>query len=162
MTDSPNQDTNVLNSSTQTEKLEDQNIFFLLGVIEGTDAEKEEFLDELQEVIWSDFLDNDSRLLLTTSEYEELKKIKSGSYSDEMQKQEAIVVFLEKLIPDLEDIMMEKALQLKADMVRERVAGMREYFVNDQAALTTINEAEGMIQQEKWYSAADKLNSIAV
>lgn len=156
------QDTAQVQQNQLSESLEDQNIFFLLGVSDGSEEEKEKFLDELQQVIWEDFLEYDVKLLITSSEYEEFKKLLDEPAANDLEKQEKLVVFLEKLVPDLEEIMLEKALELKGDMVRERIAGMKEYHANNQAALATIGQAESMLGENKWRSTADTLNSIAV
>lgn len=146
--------------SVVSQALEDQNIFFLLGAQDGTDEEKEAFLDELQQVIWEDFLENDVELLVTEEEKVDLDKIMARKDLDEAAMQEEIVVFLEKLVPDLEEIMLEKALELKEDMVRERIAGMREYYAGKDAQLATLSEAETLINENSWRDAAQKLNSL--
>lgn len=143
-----------------SEKLEDQNIFYMLGVTDGTEEQKNQFLDELQQVIWEDFLDEDVKLLLTQEEQVELDKLKAAKPDTKLEEQEEVIVYLEKLIPDLEDILLEKALELKADLMKERVAGMRELYKDKPEYLTKINEAEQMINEEKWLAAAQALNSI--
>jgi hypothetical protein len=145
-------------SSPISQALEDQNIFVLLGV-EGTDEEKNTFLDELQKVIWEDFLENDVELLVTEDELSELRRIQSQKIVSEEQLQEDIVVYLEKLIPDLEEIMLEKALELKEDMVRERLAGMRDYYASNTAALAKLDEAEQLMDDDQWRAAAETLNT---
>jgi len=145
-----------------SQSLEDQNIFFLLGVEKISDQEKEDFLDELQQVIWEDFLENDVSLLVTENELTELKQIMAKSYETDLDKQEAIVVYLEKLIPDLEEVMLEKALDLKQEMFDERLISMREVFAQDQSQLETIEKAADMIRDEKWREAAEVLNDLEV
>lgn len=150
----------AVSNSTTSETLEDQNIFYLLGVDNGTDQQKETFLDELQQVIWEDFLENDVQLLLTKEEYEQLQQLTKNNTKTPLAEQEAVVVFLEKLIPDLEEIMLEKALELKADLVKERVAGLKELHAGKTEELKKIEEAENLVTQEKWLSAARLLNSL--
>ena len=147
-------------TSNKSEALEDQNIFFLLGVMDGSEAEKEKFLDQLQEVIWEDFLEYDVKLLITSDEMVEFEKVRANYNPKNLEQQEKIVVFLEKLIPDLEEIMMEKALELKADMVRERVAGLREYFAGRSEKLEGLDKAESHMAEDRWRSAAEVLNSL--
>lgn len=148
-------------AQTESQALEDQNIFVMLGVNDGTDEQKEAFLDELQQVIWEDFIENDVDLLLTDQEQQDLRQILDKTDIEELQKQEEAVVFLEKLVPDLEEIMLEKALELKEDMVRERVAGLKEYYSDDSEKLNQVHEAEQLANQGKWAAMADKLNSIS-
>lgn len=141
-----------------SQSLQSQNIFFLLGVKDGAEDEKEAFLDELQQVIWEDFLANDVQLLITVEEMTQLKVIMAKG--DGAQEQEEMIVYLEKLIPDLEEIMLEKALHLKADLVRERIAGMRDYHKENQVALDQLKKGEELVSQDQWQSAAETLNSI--
>ena len=146
--------------SSGSEALEDQNIFHLLGIMEAADKEKEEFLDELQQVIWEDFLENDVELLLTAEELSEFKKISGKVMSDEAQHQAEMVEYLEKLIPDLEKIMLEKALELKEEMTRERVKELKEIFAQDQDKLAKVTEAQKLMDNQQWRAAADVLNTL--
>ncbi len=145
----------------QSEQLEDQNIFFLLGVQDGTPEQRESFLDELQQVIWEDFLEYDVKLLVTTSEQQQLDALLADSQTKDLEKQEKIVVFLEKLIPDLEEIMLEKALELKEEMARERVKSLKEIYSTDSEKLNTVTKAEELMNTNKWFSAATLLNSVS-
>ncbi|MEX0895583.1 MAG: hypothetical protein WDZ94_01430 [Patescibacteria group bacterium] len=147
-------------AESNSEAIEDQNIFFLLGVTDGEEAQREAFLDELQQVIWEDFLEHDAQLLLTTDEQKELQQMLENRESKDLEKQENIIVFLEKLIPDLEEIMLEKALELKSDMVRERAQGLRQFYADSSEKLSRIDQAEKLMDESKWYSAAHLLNSL--
>lgn len=145
-----------------SQALEDQNIFVLLGVTDGSEEDREAFLDELQQVIWEDFLENDLQLLVTTDEYSSLQPLlnKDDDQSNDLAKQEELVGKLETLIPDLEDIMLEKALELKADLLRERILSMKEYHAGNEGAMRTIAEAESHLQLDKWFDTAQTLNQI--
>lgn len=148
-------------STSQSESLEDQNIFYLLGVQDGTAEQREAFLDELQQVIWEDFLEYDVKLLITKAEQEELDVLLKDATSKELEKQEKIVVFLEKLIPDLEEIMLEKALELKEEMARERVKSLKEVYASQPDSLQKVQQAEGLMNEAKWSSAAKILNALS-
>lgn len=146
------------------EEIEAQNIFYMLDVEEGDEVLKEKFLDQLQEVIWDDFLTSDVELLLTQDELVSFKVYKEKADSTEGDAQEKakdeMVEYLEKLVPDLEDIMLEKALDLKADLFVERINGMKEYFAEKPDHLAKVAEAEQLMYEDKWKSAASVLNSI--
>lgn len=151
----------VSNQQGPIEKLEDQNIFTLLGVTTGTEDEKSQFLDELQQVIWEDFLENDVQLLILDSEHQKLQEILGGTNANlSVETQERVIEYLEELVPDLETIMVDKAIRLKADLLRERIAGMKELYGADVSAQTKIAEAEQFISQERWATAAQTLNGI--
>ncbi len=148
-------------SADQVERLEDQNIFTLLGVTSGTEEEKSQFLDELQQVIWEDFLENDVLLLILDSEHQKLQEILGGQKANlSIDTQEKVIEYLEDLVPDLEAIMVDKAIRLKADLLRERIAGMKQLHDANAEALTEIAEAESLIRSERWATAAQVLNGI--
>ena len=143
-----------------SQKLADQNIFFLLGVEDGTDEEKNKFLDELQQVVWEDFLENDMDKVVTGPEKEQVKAIIQDDSLSELDQQEKALSLLEKTLPNFEDLMIEKAMELKSDLFKERIAGMKEYYAQDQASLDKIAQAETQLQQENWRSAAEILNQL--
>lgn len=163
-----NQDQEVgdsMNSDTPSdEDIETQNIFYMLGVEEGDEDLKEKFLDQLQEVIWDDFLTNDVELLLTQDEFAEFKthqsKVDAASGDAQEEAKDALVEYLEDLIPDLEDIMLEKALDLKADLFVERVNSMKQLFAQKPDELAQIAQAEQLMYEDKWKSSATILNGI--
>jgi len=145
--------------ASNPESLSDQNIFFLLGIEKSTDQEKEAFLDELQQVIWEDFIEQDVKLLVNETEMGQLKEIMAKGKDQAVQ--EEMIVYLEKLIPDLEEIMLEKALELKEDLVHELIAGMSEYHQGKESELAKLKETQQLIDQNQWRQAAEKLNSIS-
>ena len=151
-------------SAGSDEDIEAQNIFYMLGVENGEEDKKEKFLDQLQDVIWEDFLTKDVELLLSEDEMVKFKvfKEKSDSTTGDAQEKakDEMVEFLETLIPDLEDIMLEKALDLKADLFVERINGMKEYFAEKSEKLEMVSQAEQLMYEDKWKSAAKILNSI--
>lgn len=147
-------------SNSQSEALEDQNIFDLLGISEATDDEKEAFLDELQQVIWEDFVEKDVELLLTEDELKEFRAIAEKTTQDEEERQSQMIDYLEKLIPDLEKIMLEKALDLKEEMTRERIKDYLQLFSQEEKKLEDTKQAQTLADDQKWRSAAKLLNSI--
>lgn len=143
-----------------SEALEDQNIFELLGINDASDSEKEVFLDELQQVIWEDFVENDVELLLTEDELKEFKFISTTSGLTEDERQGQMIDFLEKLIPDLEKIMLEKALELKEELTRERITDYQDFYKNDAAKLEEVTAALALADDQQWRSVAQKLNTL--
>lgn len=152
--------TTTPSEATPSQTLEDQNIFHLLGIEAAKDEEKEAFLDELQQVIWEDFLENDISLLITEEEMVEFKKIGESMTMTEEDKQVEMVEFLEKLIPDLEKIMLEKALELKEEMTRERIKEYLGVYQTKPEVLQKVQTAKTLADNQQWRAAADLLNSL--
>lgn len=143
-----------------SQKLADQSIFDLVGDNESTPEQREDFLDELQKVVWDDFLDNDVDLLLTEEEMKPLEEIVSRPDEDQTAKQTAIVDYLESKIPDLEEIMMEKAVKLKSDLLLERIAGMEQFYADKPEILEKITHARELIDQGQYYDVIVTLYQI--
>lgn len=141
------------------EELKSQNIFEMLGIMNISDSEKNQFLDELETMIWDDFIFHDLELLLTSEEYAGARQILDDQSKKEDEKKEALIIYLEKLIPDLDEVLYEKALELKSEMMGERLAKMKES--TDQAVLAKVKEAESLISQNHWKSAASLLNQLS-
>jgi hypothetical protein len=150
----------MANDQVVSQALEDQNIFDLIGDKAGTVEQREAFLDELQKVIWDDFLDNDVELLLTDEEIAPLEEIIMMEGVSDIEKQEQIVTYLSGKIPDLEDIMLEKALKLKEDMVMERILSLEEMYASDQGKLEELGKIRELIRQGKWADSAQALNAL--
>lgn len=162
ITDTTHQAPDVVPSESldAAESLEEQNIFELLGVSDGTDEEKETFLDELQQVIWEDFLENDVDLLITPEEKVEVDAIIAKAELDDLEKQEQLVQYIESLVPDLEEIMLEKALELKEELFKERVTGLKEFYSGDVVSLEKVNQAQTAMEENKWRTAQGLLNQL--
>ena len=159
------QNTNPANNKQTTDVaqlLEKQNIFSLLGVNDGTEEEREQFLDNVQEAIWEDFLEHDCRHLITKSEMAELQKILIDEAKDELQKQSDSLDFLDDKIPDLEELMLEKALELKEEMIKERVVSLMDLFGEKKEIVAKLNQAEEHFNNQEWKVGVELLNSIEV
>jgi hypothetical protein len=148
-------------SSESDQALESQNIFVMLGINSATDREKDMFLDELQQIIWEDFLNNDVNLLLTEDEEMEFAKIQKQEDVSQEDAQTQMVEYLEKLVPDLEKIMLEKALQLKEEMFIERITQMKKVNADKPEIVKEVEAAEKLQQDQKWLDATNALNEIA-
>ena len=141
------------------EELKSQNIFTMLGLMNITDEEKNQFLDELEAMIWDDFVVHDLELLLTSEEYTGARKILDNADINKDEVKENLIVYLEKLIPDLDEVLYDKALELKSEMMGERLGKMKESA--DEAVLAKVKEVENLISQNLWKSASLLLNQLS-
>jgi hypothetical protein len=152
--------------TTPSETLEDQNIFEMLGVQDGDDDRREAFLDELQNAIWEDFLENDIQLLLSPEAYAEFTQIRARqSDTAALESQEELLQFLENHVTTLDEIMLEKALGLKADLFQERVRNLKDLYATPQDdagqdAHRRVLEAERLMSEEKWNSASQAISGL--
>lgn len=156
-------DSKTTNPDTQlpdSEELIDQNIFYLLGIHEGNEDEKEKFLVELQQIIWEDFLENDLRKLLSAEQQPQVEKILMNNQLEDLEKQEQVLDLIEDMIPNLDEIMKKKALEFKQDLVMDRVKDMKNRYQQHADALAKITQAEQDFQQGRWKTGSILLNEI--
>jgi len=142
------------------EPIEEQNIFELLGVIDADQADKEAFLDELQQALWDDFLDKDLPLLVKPEQLEEIQQLRQQDSLSETELQSQLIAKVEELVPDVEEIILEKALELKEVMIRERLIGLKQYFTNRASKLDEIQKAGQEFSAERWKTGAQILNNL--
>jgi len=142
-----------------SEELKAQNIFEMLGLMNIRDEEKNQFLDDLESMIWDDFVAHDLELLLTSEEYAGAREILDKKDQDEAQRKENLIAYLEKLVPDLDEVLYDKALELKSEMMGERLVKMKDS--TDLTILAKIKEAEALISQNRWKSAVSLLNQLS-
>jgi len=112
----------------------------------------------LEAMIWDDFVVHDLELLLTSEEYVGARKILDDKVQKEDEKKENLIIYLEKLVPDLDEVLYDKALELKSEMMGERLSKMKENA--DEATLSKIKEVENLISQNLWKSASTLLNQL--
>ena len=155
-----NQVNSVADVAEINEAIESQNIFEMLGIAGLGEVEQNDFLDRLQKTIWDDFLDNDVELLLTDDEVQGLIEIINRGEIGEDEKQGLMLEFLQKLIPDLEEILLEKASKLKKDLMMERIVSLEEIFSGDEAKMSKLGECKDLAAQEKWHSLTVVLNEV--
>jgi len=157
------QDSQAVASTSDGKKkqnIESQNIFDLLGVRGMSKEEEESFLVRLNKAIWDDFLDNDVELLLTEEEVGKLIEIINKQDIDEDQKQAQMYDFLKGIVPDLDEVLLEKASKLKEDLTLERVASMEELAAGDEGKLERLKEVRELVKQGLWADASELLNNI--
>lgn len=159
-THSDNSTRDTIKKPNVAQLLEKQNIFYLIGIDDGTEEEKELFLDDLQEAIWEDFLEHDCKHLITNKEMAELQKILVDENKQELQKQAEALDFLTDKISDLEDLMLEKALELKEEMLKERIISLRDLYSEKEDIISILKRAEEHCVNQEWKKGIELLNSI--
>ena len=146
--------------NTDEEALENQNIFTMLDIKDQDETEREKFLEELENLIWDNFIEVELPLLLNSEEKNQADQILADTSKTEDERKEALLVYLEKFIPNLDEVMYKKALTLKKEMVEERLAKMRrqadeEHNLNLMADLDQIQE---LIKAGRYKTAVELLN----
>ena len=147
-------------ATVDPESLAAQNVFEMLGLADTKDEDKEAFLNDLEHLIWDDFVEVDLPLLLTKEELTKAKEILAQADLPEDEIKEQLLVYLEDLVPGLEQAMYQKALKLKEELMLERLRKLKEEATEQQATvkLADLSQVEQLITQQRYQSAIQLLN----
>lgn len=146
--------------AANTEGLEAQNIFDMLNLSQLSDQEKDSFLNDLEKLIWDNFITIDLPLLLTAEEKAEADRLMSEVGKSEDEQKEALLVYLDKLVPNLEQVMYQKAITLKKELFEERLRKMREQAKadNNLSLLADLDQIDDLLKAERYQTAVQLLN----
>ncbi len=148
-----------MNNKPVAVTLEKMDIFTMLGV-KGTEEEKEAFLDELQDLVWQEFVDTELMDNLDEQSMEKVEKILMDESLSAQQQQQQLQTILTQAVPDYEQVLLILALQLKEDMFYARLDGLKERFKEQQNNLSKVQQAEQLAQQENWKQAVEMVNEL--
>jgi hypothetical protein len=159
---SPSSTPEVADAAVQTsgEDLESQNLFTMLALEDLSDEEKEAFLKDLEQLIWDNFVDVELPLLLNSEEKSQADQILADNNKTENERKEALLVYLEKFVPNLEEIMYKKALNLKREMFEERLKKLRASAAeeNNLSLMADLDQIQELIEADRYKTAVNLLN----
>lgn len=153
-------DTAAQTLSTFSEAIQNMSIFDMLGV-EGTEEEKELFLTQIQDIIWQDVVETDLAPLLSDAELDEVEAFLSNDQKSDDEKRDHLFGLIIDKVPNAESVLLTRTMQLKSDLLMERLEGMKEYFKNDTAAQSKLAEAQKHIEMQQHGEAVALLNELS-
>ena len=142
------------------ESLEAQNLFTMLALDTISEEEKQGFLKDLEQLIWDNFVEVELPLLLNNEEKNQADQILADSSKTEDERKEALLVYLDKFVPNLEDMMYKKALTLKKEMFEERLKKLRENATeaNNLSLIADLDQIQELVQAGRYKTAVNLLN----
>lgn len=150
----------TIEEASDAEDLESQNIFAMLGLDHLEQSEKEAFLDDLEKLIWDNFIEVELAQLLNAEEKSQAEQILADSTKSDDERKEALLLYLEKFIPNLEEVMYQKALSLKKEMFEERIRQSRQQASEDNnlSLMADLDQIQELIKAERYKTAIALLN----
>lgn len=143
-----------------SDQLQKMSIFEMLGA-EGTEEEKDQFLSQIQDVIWQDVVEKDLAPLLNDDEISQVEaKLSDDTLSNEDKRDYLFDLIMEK-VPQAEQVLLDRTMQLKSDLLHERLHGMDHYFANDAAAQTKLQAAHGHLDAQEYDQCVALLNELS-
>lgn len=142
----------MLNDSAQQQLLA-LDLRKILGPEEGDDKEFDDGLQDLVNVAWANFLDEEVASLLTDEQMQQLADV----FKKEDVKPEDVIAVLRAALPDFDRQFQQKVLEVKEGVVRGRVDGLMEEAVNDEQKKAALQEIVSLMDQGQWTQAEEKL-----
>ncbi len=143
-----------------SQAIQNMSIFDMLGV-QGTEEEKEAFLTQVQDVIWQDVVETDLAPLLSDAEIEAVEKMLNDEGKTDEEKRDYLFGLIIDKVPDAESVLLTRTMQLKSDLLSERLEGMKEYFQGKAEAQSKLAQAQTLIEQQKHEEAVAILNALS-
>jgi len=117
-------------------------------------------LADLEKLIWENFIEVELPLLLNSEEKAQADQILANNAKPEPERKEELLVYVEKFIPNLEEIMYKKALTLKKEMFEERIKKMRQQATeeNNLSLVADLDQIQELIAAGRYKTATELLN----
>lgn len=139
------------------EELGTVKLFDLLGLT-GTAEEEEAMANQLTDGLWTEFTATDMMDDLSEETVDDLEDTLEDESLSEEKRSEKLAKLVEKDMPDIKKRFTHKVLELKADLVHERVMGLQSYFEKNDTALHEIDRVKELMKDGKWSDAVNLLN----
>ncbi|SRR5258708_2876402 len=150
-----------MNTPAQTfpQSLRDIDLIMLLD-FQGSEEEKQAFIQEMQNAVWQDIADTDLVGQLTDTEMEEIMKMLSDETVPAAAKQEMVTAQLMGKFPNIKEIVSHRALQFKADLFRERAEGIKMHYASNPENVQKVEQALATAQGGDYVQAAQLLKQL--
>lgn len=138
--------------------IEGMDIFEVLD-ISGSSQEREQFLAQLGEAIWTDVVQ--SKLdELTDDQIARIDMTMTDQHMTDNQKYERLFQVFDEAVPNAQQLVADTAKRVKIEFLRTRIEGLQEFYQSNVAALQTVRMASDMFAQKRYYDAIKLLKSL--
>lgn len=145
---------------TAQNALQTMDVFTLLGTT-GSPEDREAFLTELQDAIWQEVAEEHLASQLSDQEMDEISRVMDDTSLSVEAKRNKLFEVLGQKVPDIEKILEDKTIQIKEDLLTERLEGMMVYYEEDEDAMRRLEEADDLLLSEKYAEAVAILNDLS-
>jgi hypothetical protein len=140
-------------------ELESITLFDLIG-IQGTAEEEKAMSLKLANGIWQDWITAEWENFPEAA-MEKLEEILNEDKKDDERFEKEVGALIEEHMPEAKEQLKKRTIELKAEMVLERISGLREFHKNAAENISTLNEAEELADKGEWEKAVALLNQLS-
>jgi len=126
--------------------LDEIDVFTLLGMT-GSDEEKAEFLDQMQQTVWTQVVEEEILPTLTQAQITQVEDIMADDSVPLEESKSKVFAFLLETTPELPELMKEKILEFKGEILVSRIAGLRDRYEGNPSELERLDSIELMLDE---------------
>jgi hypothetical protein len=128
------------------ETLDQIDVFTLLGM-SGSDEEKAAYLAQMQQSVWNTAIEEGILPMLTQAQLAEVEDMMADESVDIEVSRGLVFEFLLKINPDLPELIKEKILEFKGEILVSRIEGLRERYQGNPSELQRLDSIELMLEE---------------
>ncbi len=133
-----------MNMDTLQAALDQVDVFSLMGM-SGTEAEKETFLAQMQQTVWSRVLEDNILPTLPDEDMQILENLMADESHTDEESQGRVFEHILKVTPNLPELMKAKILEFKGELLIARLDGLRDRYMEDPSKLDQLDTIEQSI-----------------
>lgn len=145
------------NAFNQT--LDQIDVFTLLGMT-GSEEEKAEFLAQMQQTVWTQVVEEEILPTLTQAQITEVENIMADDSVELEESKGKVFAYLLKTTPDLPELLKEKILEFKGEILVSRIEGLRERYQGNPSELQRLDSIEQMLEEGNVHPALQALATL--
>lgn len=148
-----------MNPAPNNTDFEKFDIFTILGVAED-DPDREAFRAELEDAIWEEIMEKEVAEQLSDEDLDRVDAILADDSRNPEDQRNALFGLLAEKLPNMEEVVREYTVQAKSELLYQRLAGLKEFYQNDQSKLEQVQKAEELYDHGNLVETVHALNAI--
>lgn len=128
--------------------------------LQGSEDEISEFEIQFEDAVYQDVIEIAMLEDVPDEEMANITALFDAEYPSEEALQEAVFTKLKKLIPDLENRLLTRVREAKAEAFQARLAGLREHLQSKPENLKVVDEAQKLLESSDISAAVARVASL--
>ncbi len=141
--------------------LQSMDIFQLLGYAGTDEVEKNQILEEAQNLLIQDLVDTDLVTRLSPEDLSQAKQMLTDELKPMIARQTDLLAWLHEKVADLDQILLDKTAQMKHEVLEEFLNDLKQRYAQEAFASQQLAQAELWFHRENYAEALRILQSVA-
>lgn len=141
--------------------LQPLDIFQILGYTGSDEGQKNQILEEAQNLLLEDLVETDLPSRLSPEDTAKAKQLLTDQSQSLEQRQTQLLGMLHEKVTDLDHLLMDKTAQMKMDVMEERINDLKQQLSSDAFASQQLSQAELWFRRENFAEALRILDAVS-